>query len=72
MRKNLVSLAVLLALSLSFVTAGPSMAQESPEQSASIYPQGATYDLDAPADFISSPRYMPSPPIPRAAFSSLP
>ena len=49
-----VSLAVLLALSLSFVTAGPSMAQESPEQSASIYPEGAKYDLDAPEDFVST------------------
>jgi len=49
-----VSLAVLLALSLGFVTAGPSMAQESPEQSASIYPEGAKYDLDAPEDFVST------------------
>jgi hypothetical protein len=49
-----VSLTVLLALSLGFVTAGPSMAQESPEQSASIDPEKAKYDLDAPEDFVST------------------
>ena len=49
-----VSLAVLLALSLGFVTAGLSMAQESPEESASIYPEGAKYHLDAPEDFVST------------------
>jgi hypothetical protein len=47
-----VSLAVLLALSFGFVTAGPSMAQESPEESASIYPEGEKYHLDAPEDFV--------------------
>lgn len=49
-----VSLAVLLALSLGFVTAGLSVAQESPEESASIYPEGAKYHLDAPEDFVST------------------
>jgi hypothetical protein len=49
-----VSLAVLLALSFGFVTAGPSMAQESPEESASIYPEGEKYHLDAPEDFVST------------------
>ena len=49
-----VSLAVLLALTLGLVTAVPSIAQESPEQSAGIDPEKAKYDLDAPEDFVST------------------
>jgi hypothetical protein len=49
-----VSLAVLLALTLGLVTAVPSIAQESPEQSTGIDPEVAKYDLDAPEDFVST------------------
>ena len=49
-----VFLALLLSFSLGLMTALPSMAQESPQESASISPEGAEYHLDDPEDFIST------------------
>jgi hypothetical protein len=49
-----VFLAVLLTLSLGFLTAGPSMAQESAQESASISPPTEVYDLDNTPDFIQT------------------
>jgi len=49
-----VSLAVLLALTLGLVTAVPSIAQGSAQESASISPSTEVYDLDKPRDFIQT------------------